>query len=146
MTGPRTDLDPLAALLARCHRGVLATIGRTGVPQLSTIDYTFSPENAVLRMSTTAGRAKIRNIESDPRVSFHAGTPGGGAYVVAEGIAAVSLIATTVDDPTVQELIDVYRLIQGEHPDWQDYRTAMVTDHRLLIRITLTRLYGWIPG
>jgi len=58
----------------------------------------------------------------------------------------VSLIATTVDDPTVQELIDVYRLIQGEHPDWQDYRTAMVTDHRLLIRTTLTRLYGWIPG
>lgn len=145
MTAPRPDRDPLQALLARCHRGVLATIGRTGVPHLSTIDYTYSPEAALLRMSTTAGRAKLRNIDRDPRVSFHAGTPNGGAYVVAEGIAATSPIATAIGDPTVEELIDVYRLIQGEHPDWQDYRTAMVTDHRLLIRVTPTRLYGWIP-
>jgi hypothetical protein len=78
-------------------------------------------------------------------VSFHAGTLNGGAYVVAEGIAATSPIATGIGDPTVDELIDVYRLIQGEHPDWQDYRTAMVTDHRLLLRVTPTRLYGWIP-
>ena len=145
MTAPRPDHDPLQALLARCHRGVLATIGRTGVPHLSTIDYTFSPEATLLRMSTTAGCAKLRNIDRDPRVSFHAGTPNGGAYVVAEGIASMSPIATGIGDPTVDELIDVYRLIQGEHPDWQDYRTAMVTDHRLLIRVTPTRLYGWIP-
>lgn len=145
MTAPDPDRDPLRALLARCHRGVLATIGRTGAPQLSTIDYTFSPRHSVLRMSTTAGRAKLRNIDRDPRVSLHASTPDGGAYVVAEGIATMSPIASAIGDRTVDELIDVYRLIQGEHPDWQDYRTAMITDHRLVLSVVPTRLYGWIP-
>ncbi len=136
--------DELEAFLNGRHTMNVATYNHDGTIHLVAMWYGFVDGDPAFWTYKTS--QKIRNIERDPRVSFHAGTPGGGAYVVAEGIAAVSLIATTVDDPTVQELIDVYRLIQGEHPDWQDYRTAMVTDHRLLIRITLTRLYGWIPG
>ena len=44
------------------------------------------------------------------------------------------------------ELVEVYRLIRGEHPDWTEYRQAMVADRRLVLRIDVTRIYGWSPG
>jgi CubicO group peptidase (beta-lactamase class C family) len=50
-----------------------------------------------------------------------------------------------LDDPTVEELVEVYRLVGGkEHPDWDDYRRAMVADGRLVVRLHVERLYGWI--
>jgi hypothetical protein len=69
--------------------------------------------------------------------------PDGWSYAVAEGHVTLSPIATEARDATVEELIDVYRGIAGEHPDWDDYRRAMVADQRLVIRLNVTHMYGW---
>ncbi|MER5338044.1 PPOX class F420-dependent oxidoreductase [Micromonospora sp. NPDC002717] len=124
-------------------RGVLVTLRRDGRPQLSNVDYLAEP--GLIRCSTTAGRAKVRNLRRDPRVSFHVTTVDGGAYAVAEGRAALTPPAAAPDDATVEELVEVYRRIRGEHPDWADYRAAMVADGRLMLRLTVDRLYGWRP-
>ena len=61
---------------------------------------------------------------------------------MAEGTAALSPVAAEPHDDTVEELIEVYRAIGGEHPDWDDYRRAMVADRRLVLRIAVERVYG----
>ncbi len=61
---------------------------------------------------------------------------------MAEGIAELSPVAADLDDGTVEELIDLYRAVKGEHPDWADYRAAMVRDHRLVVRVRVERAYG----
>ncbi|MER7330318.1 MULTISPECIES: PPOX class F420-dependent oxidoreductase [unclassified Micromonospora] len=124
-------------------RGVLVTLRRDGRPQLSNVDYLAEP--GLIRCSTTAGRAKVRNLRRDPRVSLHVTTADGGAYAVAEGAAALTPPAAAPDDATVEELVEVYRRIRGEHPDWAEYRAAMVADGRLVLRLTVDRLYGWRP-
>jgi hypothetical protein len=68
----------------------------------------------------------------------------GSGYAVAEGTATLSPVAADEHDATVAELIEVYRLVQGkEHPDWDDYRRAMVRDQRLIVRLAVERVYGW---
>ena len=126
-------------------RGVLVTLKRDGRPQLSNVDYTADGGARTIRISTTADRAKVRNLQRDPRVSFYVTTDGGAAYAVAEGTAELSPTAAHPYDATVEELIDVYRGVQGEHPDWDDYRTAMVADRRLVVRVQVDRVYGRPP-
>jgi PPOX class probable F420-dependent enzyme len=135
--------EGLGELVGRSGRGVLATIRRDGRPQLSTLDYLAGP--GLLRCSSTAGRAKVRNLLRDPRASFHVASADGGAYAVAEGTVSLTPPAAAVDDATVEELVEVYRAIRGEHPDWADYRAVMVADGRLVIRLAVHRLYGWRP-
>ncbi|MFG1897484.1 PPOX class F420-dependent oxidoreductase [Micromonospora zamorensis] len=120
-------------------RGVLVTLRRDGRPQLSNLDYLAEP--GLIRCSTVGDRAKARNLRWDPRASFHVTTPDGGAYAVAEGTATLTPPASTEDDATVQ--VEVYRRIRGEHPDWSEYRAAMVADGRLVIRLAVARVYGW---
>jgi PPOX class probable F420-dependent enzyme len=138
-----TERKKLEELLGSARRGVLATLKRDGRPQLSNVSFTFDPTSRVLRISSTDDRAKVRNLRRDPRASFHVTTGNMGAYVVAEGDAEVTPVAAAPDDPTVEELVDVYRTIAGEHPDWAEFRAAMVTDRRVVIRIPVTRTYGW---
>src|ERR1700730_10253908 len=107
----------LLDLLRSRSRGVLATIRRDGRPQLSNVDYTYDGATGVIRVSVTDGRAKVANLRRDPRASFHVTTDGGGAYAVAEGRAELSPVAADPHDATVEELIEVYRAIRGEHPD-----------------------------
>jgi PPOX class probable F420-dependent enzyme len=126
------------------HRGVLVTIKRDGRSQLSNVDYTYEPATRLLRFSVTDGRAKTVNLRRDARASLHVTTAEGWSYAVAEGIAELSPVASDPADATVEELIDVFRAIQGEHPDWQEYRDAMVTDRRLVLRLPVQRVYGWI--
>jgi PPOX class probable F420-dependent enzyme len=139
-----SDAKALLDLLNSEHRGVLVTIKRDGGPQLSNVDYTYDPATRVLRFSVTDGRAKTVNLRRDPRASFHVTTAQGWSYAVAEGIAELSPVASDPADATVEELIDVFRTIRGEHPDWQEYRSAMVTDRRLVLRLPVQRVYGWI--
>jgi PPOX class probable F420-dependent enzyme len=134
--------DRLLALLADRHNGVVTTLKRDGRPQLSNVSYTFDPTRRVIRASITDGRAKTKNLRRDPRVSFYVSAPDFRSYVVAEGTADLTPVASTPDDPTVEELIEVYRSIAGEHPDWDEYRAAMVADQRLVLRIPVTRVYG----
>jgi release factor glutamine methyltransferase len=134
------------SLLAQRQRGVLATLKADGRPQLSTIDFAYHGPSRTIRLSTTDDRAKIRNLRRDPRVSLHVSTPGGGAYAVYEGVAELSSVAADPHDDAVEELVQVYRDVQGEHPDWDDYRAAMVADRRLVVRFRVDRAYGWIPS
>ncbi|MDQ1744338.1 MAG: hypothetical protein QOE23_2677 [Pseudonocardiales bacterium] len=146
--------DPLVDLLASRHSGVLATIKSDGRPQLSNISYAFFADPAPqsgdpaaarigeLRISITATRAKYRNLRRDPRASLHVSAPDFWSYVVAEGIAELSPVAADPQDETVEALVALYREISGEHPDWQEYRQAMVADQRVLLRLMVNRVYG----
>ncbi|MFF2506422.1 PPOX class F420-dependent oxidoreductase [Streptomyces sp. NPDC058067] len=141
-TGP----DPFLPLLADHRRGVLCALKAEGRPQLSNVDFWYDDATRTVRLSTTADRAKTHNLRRDPRVSLHVATPGGGAYAVYEGIAELSPVAADPGDQAVEELIDVFRGVQGEHPDWDEYRAAMVADRRLVIRFRIEHAYGWIPS
>jgi len=139
--------DALVDLIATRHAGVLVTLKSDGRPQLSNINYAFTHDRAaaepgVVRISITATRAKYRNLQRDPRASLHVSTPDFWSYAVAEGDAQLSPVAADPHDDTVEDLIRLYREIQGEHPDWDEYRQAMVTDQRVLLRIRVSRVYG----
>ncbi len=134
--------DRLLALLADRHGGVVATLKKDGRPQLSNVSYTFDPERRLVRASITDDRAKTKNLRRDSRVSFHVTAANFRSYVVAEGDAELTPVAATPDDATVEELIEVYRAIVGEHPNWDEYRAAMVADRRLVLRIPVSRVYG----
>lgn len=132
----------LVKLVAGRDLGVLVTLKRDGRPQLSNINYHFDPDRRLVRISVTADRAKARNLARDPRASLHVSSPDGWSYAVAEGDADLSAVASDPGDAAVEELVAVYRDIRGEHPDWDDYRRAMVEDRRLVIRLRVERLYG----
>jgi uncharacterized protein len=137
-------LEPdLVAILTGSNLGTLATIRRDGRPQLSNINYCFDVERELIRMSLTDGRAKVANMRRDNRATLLVNAVGGWHFAVADATVELSAVAESRDDATVEELIDVYRLIRGEeHPDWDDYRRAMVDDRRLVGRLTVTHLYG----
>ena len=134
--------DALEHLFGDRGRGILATIRHDGRPQLATIDFCYDAAGRLARISTVDPSAKVTNLRRDPRASLYVATDGMGRYAVAEGTADLSDVATDRDDDTVRELIDVYRRVQGEHTDWEDYRTAMVRDRRLVIRLHVERFYG----
>lgn len=130
------------ALLGGSKLGVLITLKRDGRPQSSNINYFYDAPARIVRISVTADRAKTKNLVRDPRANLHVMAPDGWTWMVAEGIADLIPVATAPDDATVEELIALYRAIQGEHPDWDDYRRAMVHDRRLVIRLHVERTYG----
>jgi PPOX class probable F420-dependent enzyme len=138
-------LDPrFAALLGGRNAGVLVTSRRDGRPQLSNVNYAFDADTQLIRISVTDGRAKVANLRRDPRASFHVSSADFWSYAVADGVADLSPVARGLDDATVSELVDLYRAVKGEHPDWADYRAAMVRDRRLVIRISVEHAYGLI--
>ena len=139
-------MDTDAALaFARDHRnGVLITLKRDGRPQSSNIVHTVS--DGRVRISITADRAKYRNLLRDPRASLHVNADDFWSYVVLEGDAELSPVAAAPDDATVEELVEMYRAVQGEHPDWDDYRRAMVADRRVVLSLRPTHAYGMLPS
>lgn len=140
-------MEALLSLLAARHHGVLATLKRDGRPQLSNVVYAYDPEVRLVRVSTTADRAKARNLTRDPRASFHVTSDDGWSWTVVEGTADLSPVAADPGDPTVRELIEVYRQVQDEHPDWEEFGRAMVEERRLVIRIPVEYAYGQpLPG
>lgn len=138
--------DKLLALIADNSLGVLATIKADGRPQLSNVTYHFDPRSATIEVSVTEPRAKTRNLRRDPRASLLVSSDDGWAYAVAEGDAVLTPPAAEPDDGTVEALVALYRNLAGEHPDWDEYRRAMVTDRRVLLRLPVTHLYGLPPG
>ncbi|MGW5743244.1 PPOX class F420-dependent oxidoreductase [Amycolatopsis sp. NPDC003861] len=139
-----TDDTALKDFLAARRHGVLATIRRDGRPQLSTITYLYDPASATFIASITETRAKTKNMRRDPRVTFHVGSEDGWSYVVAEGRASLTAPAAAPDDDTVEALVDYYRRAAGEHPDWTEYREAMVTDQRVLLTVHVDKLLGLV--
>jgi uncharacterized protein len=138
--------DKLLAVIADNSLGVLATVKRDGRPQLSNVSYYFDARSVTVQVSVTEPRAKTRNLRRDPRASLLVSSDDGWSYAVAEGAAELTPPALARDDDTVEALITLYRNIAGEHPDWDDYREAMVTDRRVLLTMPIAHVYGMPPG
>ncbi len=136
-----TPFDPYA-LLAQSRLGVLATIKADGRPQLSPVLPFYDREANAVLVSTRDGLAKTANLRRDPRVSLEVTAPDGRSWVTAEGVAALTGPGTDPDGPEVEALVDYYRRAAGEHPDWAEYREAMVSDRRVLLTIPVDHVYG----
>ena len=132
--------DVLEFMRSRSH-GVVTTIKRDGRPQLSNISYHLG-DDGVIRVSVTDGRAKTANLRRDPRVSLYVVGDDFWSYAVVEGQADISAVATSPDDDITDELVGLYRCLAGEHPDWDEYRAAMVADRRVVLRIRPEHGYG----
>ncbi|MBF6464589.1 PPOX class F420-dependent oxidoreductase [Nocardia beijingensis] len=131
---------------ARAHRrSVLTTIRRNGRPQLSNVLHVVGDDGRI-RISVTADRAKYHNLVRDPWAALHVTRADFFAYAVLEGAVELTPVAAAPDDPTVDALVDYYRTANGEHPDWDEYRDAMVADRRALVLFTPTHAYGMLPA
>lgn len=126
------------------HQGVLATLRRDGRPQLSNIVYAVGG-GGTIRISVTDDRAKTTNLRRDPRASLYVPGDSFWSYVVLDGTAELSPVAQAPDDATVEELVDLYRAISGEHPDWAEYRSVMAEERRLVVRLRVDHAYGIPP-
>ncbi len=139
--------DDIAGLVASRQNGTLATLRRDGRPQLSVVTYAWYADDGgrqIVRISTVDGRAKVANLRRDPRASVLVTDESGWSYAVLDGTVELSPVAQSQDDETVEELIRLYRDANGEHPDWADYRRAMVDDHRLVARLVVDHAYGLV--
>ncbi len=115
------------------HNAVLLTYRRDGSAQLSPITCDVSGGQIVVSTRETA--LKVKNLQRDPRVSLCVlADQFYGSWIQVDGTAEI------VSLPDALELlVDYYRGLRGEHPDWDEYRAAMVTDQRCIVRITLER-------
>jgi PPOX class probable F420-dependent enzyme len=136
----------MLGFVARNRRGVLATVKRDGRPQLSNLFYAWDDDQQLARISVTADRAKTRNLQADPRATLHVTSPDFWTWVAVEGTAELTPVAADPDDATVEELVAYYRALSGEHDDWDAYRTAMVADRRLVVRLRPEHTYGQVRG
>jgi PPOX class probable F420-dependent enzyme len=132
--------DALAAARAN-HQSVLTTLRSDGRPQLSNVLH-HADDEGVMRISTTADRAKYINLTRRPWAALKVDGTSFWSYAVLEGEVELSEVATEPSDAAVDELVELYRNLSGEHDDWADYRRAMVADRRLVIRLRPTYAYG----
>ncbi|HVQ92082.1 MAG TPA: PPOX class F420-dependent oxidoreductase [Mycobacteriales bacterium] len=130
------------ALLAESRIGVLATMKSDGRPQLSPVMPYYDRPAGVIYVSTAEGLAKTANIRRDPRTSLQVTSADGRSWATAEGNATLIGPGTDPDGPAVQALVDYYRGAAGEHPDWAEYRAVMVAARRVLITMTVHKVYG----
>jgi PPOX class probable F420-dependent enzyme len=128
------DLDTALDVVRSQHHAVLATVRADGGPQMSPVTVGVDDAGYVV-ISTRLPAYKVRNIRRDSRVwlcvlpdEFF------GRWVQLDGTAEIVELPEAMDG-----LIDYYRRISGEHPDWDDYRAAMLRDQRVLLRIRVTR-------
>lgn len=131
------------ALEALRHRNqsVLTTIKSDGRPQLSNVVHTVGDDD-VIRVSITATRAKYHNLRRTPWAALHVDGTDFWSYAVVECGAELTPVAADPHDPTVEELVEVYTAISGQHPDWAEYRRTMVADQRVVLRLRPTYAYG----
>jgi PPOX class probable F420-dependent enzyme len=130
----------LAAARAR-NQSILVALKSDGRPQLSNVLHAVD-DDGVIRVSTTADRAKYANLRRTPWAALHVNGETFWGYAVLEGDVTLSEVAADPHDAAVEELVELYRALNGEHDDWDDYRAAMVKDRRVVVRLTPTRAYG----
>jgi PPOX class probable F420-dependent enzyme len=130
-TADRVDRDALLEFLRPRHRAVLVTTRADGRPQSSPVTCGLDGEGRVV-VSTYPARAKTRNVRRNPQVALCVlSDDWNGPYVHVDGTAEVLDMPEALDG-----LVDYYRGIAGEHPDWAEYREAMARQGKSLIRIT----------
>lgn len=123
------------------RNAVLITLRKDGRPQSSDVAYAIADQSFLI--SVTAGRAKTSNMRRDPRTVLHITEPSIWSYAAFDGTVALMPVATAVDDATCDALVAYYQTVTGEeHPDWAEYRQAMVDEGRLLAVFTPTAVVG----
>ncbi len=131
------ERDELAEFIHPRHHGVLLTTRRDGRPQASLVTMGLDTQGRIV-VSSYPERAKVHNVGRNPEASMVVMSDDfGGEWVQVDGTAEV------VDLPeAVEGLVEYFRVISGEHPDWDEYRQAMVDQGKCLIRLTIQR---WGP-
>jgi PPOX class probable F420-dependent enzyme len=135
------DLDTALRYARATHRSVLTTLRGNGLPQLSNVLHAVD-DDGVIRISTTADRAKYANLRRRPWAAVKVDGEDFWSYAVLEGDVELSAIAADPGDGTTDELVALYRRLSGEHPDWDDYRRTMVADRRVVVRVRPNHAYG----
>lgn len=126
--------DEARQFIAIHHRAVLATRRADGQPQLSPVTCAVDDAGRVI-VSTRETAIKTKNLRRDPQAALCVFGDGFfGPWVQVEGSAEIVSLPDAMD-----LLVDYYRRVSGEHPDWADYRAAMVRDRRVIIAVTITR-------
>ena len=135
------DTGKAADFLRAHHRAVLATSRSDGRPQLSPVTCAVDDEGRVM-ISTRETAVKARNLRRRPHASLCVFTDNFfGEWVQVEGDAEIIPLPEAMG-----LLVDYYRRVSGEHPDWDDYRAAMVRDRRVIVRVTITRAGPDVSG
>lgn len=128
------DLEHAREYIRENHHAVMATMRGDGRPQLSPVVCAVGDDGFVL-VSTRETAYKAKNLARDPRVSLCVFPDGFfGEWVQVDGRATIVHLPEALDG-----LVDYYRRVAGEHPDWDDYRNAMEREGRVLVRVGLER-------
>jgi PPOX class probable F420-dependent enzyme len=136
-TADRVDAAALAEFIRPRHRAIVVTTRADGRPQLSPVACGLDTAGRIV-ISSYPNRAKSRNARRDPAVSVCVlSDTWDGAYVQVDGTAEVLELPEALEP-----LVEYYRVISGEHPDWDEYREAMARQGKCLIRVTIER---WGP-
>jgi PPOX class probable F420-dependent enzyme len=127
------DLDEARDVIREQHRAVLATMRRDGTPQMSPVGVGLDDAGRIV-ISTRETAYKTRNLRRDPR-AWLCVLPDGfyGRWLQVAGDARIVSLPEAMEP-----LVDYYRAVAGEHPDWDSYRAAMESERRCLLRITPT--------
>ena len=124
--------------------GVLATIKRDGRPHLSNVNYTY--DRVAAHDPGLDHRPPAEDGQPAPRpagqLRGHHARTSAGTWWPRAGVRCPRW-PPTLNDDAVDELVDIYRRIAGEHPDWAEFRAAMVADQRIALTLHVERLYGW---
>ncbi len=128
------DLDAARQFVRENHRAVFATRRTDGTLQLSPVSATLDASGR-LAVSSRETAFKTKNVRRDPNVSICVFTENfWGPWVQIDGTAEVIPLPEAMD-----WLVDYYRSISGEHPDWDDYRAAMEREQRVMLAVTINR-------
>jgi PPOX class probable F420-dependent enzyme len=128
------DLDEARTFLRAHHRAILVTRRANGDPQLSPVVCAIDADG-IVAVSTRETAMKVKNLRRDPRVSLCVLNDGFfGDWIQVDGTAAILSLPEAMEP-----LVEYYRSLSGEHPDWDDYRAAMARDRRVLVRIDIER-------
>ncbi len=140
MNGPTAD--QLWQIIAGTREGILATINDDGAPQLSNVYYLADSSIHSLRFSTTTVRTKGRNLQRDPRATLHVTGTDFLNFAVAEGDARLS-IPQQANDSVIEELFEVHTAL-GAAPQWAGFGEEMIAAGRMVVRLSIKRVYGQI--
>lgn len=129
------DADTARDFIRTNHHAVLATHRADGAVQMSPVAADVDPEGLVV-ISTRETAMKTKNLRRDPRASVCVMTDGFyGQWVQVDGRADIVSLPEAMDG-----LVEYYRRVAGDHPDWDDYRAAMERECRVLLRISVDRV------
>jgi len=135
------ELEAALTWAAERKNAVLITLRKDGRAQSSDIAYTIV--DGQFWISLTDSRAKTANMRRDNRVVLHITEPGSWSYISFDGTVELTPVTTATDDATADQLVDYYERVAGQaHPDWDEYRQAMIDEGRLIAVFTAAKAVG----